>query len=881
MPTIANSQPSSEFIPINMKAVYNRNGAQLSVEELGDESLVDKDYALTGENVIRGIPFHLGEPEDNNLLFLRDDIVTLQFDEPITAHYLVFIHTALPKRVPPNEDGITRPARGRILLGDKVADYELLYSDGTAQSTPIRRRFAIGEMQKAWGDECFECVPLAKPVAVPTVSERMASGEPTREFFGQSQTRISSDSTGLPAKYWVYALENEDTDKPIAGIRFIPSDGALLHRSKEAVLVLGLSATMLKENPLRWGRRRKTLLTFPEGMSVGRPDEWGRYPGLDIDLGQIISVTNRIDYDNGHWEQSYNNKAGIRLENQIVVEYCSHPKASFTIGEEDKVSIRVEESEKVKENDFSLAPISPAEQNVNIRIVEAASKKPVAVKLHIHGEMGEYLPPVDKHRIPNPFWFEDYSVDYIADGSHLCTYVDGETRVKLPLGRIYLEVSKGFEIKPIRRVYNITPETTEITIEIEHLLPWREKGWVSADTHVHFLSPQSALLEGSGEGVNVVNLLASQWGELFTNVGDFDGRTTHGSKEFGGDGEYLVRVGTENRQHVLGHISLCGYNGRIITPLTTGGPDEAALGDAVEVTLSQWAKECRDQGGVVVLPHFPNPRCENAAAIVLDRIDAVEMTSWGNLYGGIDPYSLSDWYRYLNCGYFVAAVGGTDKMSATTAVGTIRTYALIEDEEFTYDNWKKSVRAGRTFVTYGPLMEFSVEGKPAGSRIQLSANGGTLSVEWKLATVTIPLSKVELVINGETREVVSLSNSPNEAEGNFSVKMDKSGWIALRVRGGYADRNEVITAHSSPVMVEVEGCPIFAAADALTILEQIEGAIAFINTIATRAEANAYKAVKMTLTSAHRALHNRMHQMGDYHEHSPMNKHEHPQHGEK
>jgi len=282
-----------------------------------------------------------------------------------------------------------------------------------------------------------------------------------------------------------------------------------------------------------------------------------------------------------------------------------------------------------------------------------------------------------------------------------------------------------------------------------------------------------------------------------------------------------------------------------------------------------------------VLPHFPNPRCENAAAIVLDRIDAVEMTSWGNLYGGIDPYSLSDWYRYLNCGYFVAAVGGTDKMSATTAVGTIRTYALIEDEEFTYDNWKKSVRAGRTFVTYGPLMEFSVEGKPAGSRIQLSANGGTLSVEWKLATVTIPLSKVELVINGETREVVSLSNSPNEAEGNFSVKMDKSGWIALRVRGGYADRNEVITAHSSPVMVEVEGCPIFAAADALTILEQIEGAIAFINTIATRAEANAYKAVKMTLTSAHRALHNRMHQMGDYHEHSPMNKHEHPQHGEK
>ena len=95
---------------------------------------------------------------------------------------------------------------------------------------------------------------------------------------------------------------------------------------------------------------------------------------------------------------------------------------------------------------------------------------------------------------------------------------------------------------------------------------------MTADTHVHFLSPATALLEGAAEGVNVINLLASQWGELVTNAGDFDGRTTWGSQEAGGDGEYLVRVGTENRQHVLGHISLLGYDGPMITPLTTAGP---------------------------------------------------------------------------------------------------------------------------------------------------------------------------------------------------------------------------------------------------------------------------------------------------------------------
>ena len=33
----------------------------------------------------------------------------------------------------------------------------------------------------------------------------------------------------------------------------------------------------------------------------------------------------------------------------------------------------------------------------------------------------------------------------------------------------------------------------ELEIEIEKVLPWREQGWVTADTHVHFLSPMTAL----------------------------------------------------------------------------------------------------------------------------------------------------------------------------------------------------------------------------------------------------------------------------------------------------------------------------------------------------------------------------------------------------
>jgi hypothetical protein len=508
----------------------------------------------------------------------------------------------------------------------------------------------------------------------------------------------------------------------------------------------------------------------------------------------------------------------------------------------------------------------------------------VAVRLHVHGAAGEYLAPITRHRLPNPAWFEDYSADFThleppdlafsgvypftqAAIIHPCTYVPGEITMDLPLGHVYVEASKGFEIRPVRKVFIVTSETRELVVELDRVLLWRARGWGTADTHVHFLSPTTALLEGAAEGVNVINLLASQWGELVTNVGDFDGRTTWGERAAGGDGEYLVRVGTENRQHVLGHISLLGYQGPIIAPLTTGGTDEAALGDPVEILLTEWARQCKRQGGLVVIPHFPNPRAEHAATLICGDADAVEMTSWGNFYTGIDPYSLSDWYRYLNCGYLVAAVGGTDKMSASMAVGTVRTYAhLNPGEPFTYAAWMDAIRRGETFVTYGPLLEFAVNGYAPGSRIALSASGGTLDVHWQVASVTVPLSRVDLIVNGEIR--ASQAVSAGGQAGHWSIKVDRSAWLALLVRGHYGDKPEIITAHSSPVMVEVAEAPLLVGIDGITILEQIEGALAYLDTVGTRTEDVAYKRMRLVLTAAHRTLHNRLHQHGIFHEHT-------------
>ncbi|PKO22209.1 MAG: hypothetical protein CVU38_10645 [Chloroflexi bacterium HGW-Chloroflexi-1] len=833
MSVIHDGPSSAHFAPLPFKG---NAGDTAPLGMTGEMSAALSD-APVGSCVSWGIPFEIDEA-----VILADRPVSIEIS-PVRARWLVFLHTSDLRPVLPGPGGIISPMHGEGRLAEHAADYVIRYTDGSQARAAIRRRHQLGAFRRRWGENCFAAVAHHKPYP------QRASHQQTMPSWGWSQTRVASADDG-PWVNWLWAWENPHPDRMIAGFRFEPPNG----RAAGVVMISAISAGDVIDLPLRWGPRRKARLVLSEGETF-RPDldRDGLLEQIQIDLGQVISATPRLVYPNDDWQVTYNNQLPELSSREILIEYTAHPAACFHLsGAAGRRIVPVSEVEapapsearpeqrrRVEAAAFTgFHAVAPAAQTVTLRVVERGRGQPVPVKLHVHGAWGEYLAPVDRHRHLNPSWFEDYSVDFPhvlnwEDRArfHACTYISGETMIKLPLGKIYIEVSKGFEIRPVRQVVEVTPETQEIEIELEKVLPWREQGWVTADTHVHFLSPMSAMLEGAAEGVNVINLLASQWGELMTNVGDFDGHNTWGSKEAGGDGEYLVRVGTENRQHVLGHISLLGYRGQIIAPMTTGGPDESALGDPVDVLLTEWARQCRKQGGLVVAPHFPNPRAEHAAAIVSGDVDAIEMTSWEDHYSGIDPYSISDWYRYLNCGYLVPAVGGTDKMAAITAVGTVRTYARIDPRtEFSYEAWKEAIRRGETFVTYGPL------------------------------------TRVDLVVNGEIRESVAVA--PDAGGGHWSVKVDRSAWLALLVRGQRPGKPEIIAAHSTPVMITVAGTPLLAAADAVTILDQIEGAMVYLDTVGTRAADRAYKRMRQALVAAHRTLHNRMHQQGHYHEHA-------------
>lgn len=846
--TIFQDGPRSPlFSPLSFKG--NTTFERMAESGISEAMSAAKANAPKGNCVAWGIPFVIDE-----IVIIKEKSFSISLD-PIKAQWLIFMHTWDPPEMEPGAGDFFTSMKGPGQLGVTAAEYIIKYTDGSEEQVKIQGRHQIGPFQRTWGENCFQAVTHNKPRAV------RQSHEQAYLEWGVSQKRIPAVDRSQWDN-WLWAWENPFPEKSISSLLFEAGTGT--------VVISGLAAGQATSLPLRWEPRRKAIIRFPDKLSFFPDlDERGVLQQIQLDLGQIISASPRQIYPIDTWDQSYNNQIPSLSDCDVLIEYTAHPDAQFHLW--DGRLLPVAQIQNVTSRSPLISVASSAHM-VKLKVIDRGNGKTVPVKLHIHGEAGEYLPPVDRHRIPNPTWFEDYSVDFSHLGMHYCSYIPGETNVRLPLGNVFIEVSKGFEIRPIRKVVEVTPETKEILIEIEKVLPWREKGWVTADTHVHFLSPSTALLEGEAEGVNIINLLASQWGELMTNVGDFDGRTTWGSKENGGSGEYLVRVGTENRQHVLGHISLLGYQGNIIAPMATGGVDEAALGDPVEILLTEWARQCKKQNGLVIAPHFPDPRGEIAASIISGDVDGVEMTSWGDLYSGISPYSLSDWYRYLNCGYLIAAVGGTDKMTAATAVGTIRTYARIQaDLPFTYQSWIEAVQRAETFVSYGPLLDFAVEGKPMGSQIEMSATGGKVDIIWQAASTTIPMSRVELIVNGEICE--SLAVSPFEASGNWSVDVKKSSWLALLVRGNYPGKLEIITAHSSPVMVRVDNSPMFAGADALTILEQIEGAMAYLDTVGTRTEENAYKRMRLVLESTHRTLHNRMHQISVYHQHNPITDH--------
>ncbi|HSS35887.1 MAG TPA: CehA/McbA family metallohydrolase, partial [Patescibacteria group bacterium] len=213
--------------------------------------------------------------------------------------------------------------------------------------------------------------------------------------------------------------------------------------------------------------------------------------------------------------------------------------------------------------------------------------------------------------------------------------------------------------------------------------------------------------------------------------------------------------------------------------------------------------------------------------------DAIEAQA---LAPGLDDPAILEWYRYLDLGYRLPIVAGTDKMSAEVPVGAVRTYThLLTDEALTFDAWAAAVRAGRTFVTSGPILELTVDGREPGEVIQLSSPGH-LEVVARARASQPMIAAVELVVGGRVVARVEAAAAATELTLNETIPVEAGTWIAARTRSDHVIQSAFTTsmaAHTSPVYVEVRDRPLVPSAAEAEVVEQlIAGAQAWVAELA-------------------------------------------------
>jgi hypothetical protein len=415
---------------------------------------------------------------------------------------------------------------------------------------------------------------------------------------------------------------------------------------------------------------------------------------------------------------------------------------------------------------------------VHLRVNDADSKRPTPVRLAVTGPGGEYYPPLGRFAAFPCGVGEDVGGN-LRVGRDNFAVIDGACEIQLPAGvPLRIRAAKGPEFRPLDETVALGAGQLAVRLEIARWINFADRGWMSGDSRVHFVPPHAALMEGAAEDVAVVNLLAKVELQLAKDGNTYP--TVQHLTAFSGQapalaaGGHAVVVNTYNAHRALGSLGLLNAH-RVVFPLAFGDPL-----DTDDWSLSDWAAQCRRKKGLVVWARafHADAGGEGLAAAVLGKIDAIEFDA------EVRPSPLLPWYyRLLNAGVRLPLVGGSGKDSNRVPVGAVRTYAQVGGDR-TYAAWVEAVRAGRTFVTNGPLLTFDVSAKAAAT-----------------AECVTRFEKLEVVADGQPVAAAK----PVEEAGRFVARIETAlpaaNWVAARCVGKPSPLNPAAInfAHTSPV----------------------------------------------------------------------------------
>ncbi|WMY10987.1 CehA/McbA family metallohydrolase [Paraburkholderia phenoliruptrix] len=791
-----------------------------------------------GQQWFHGIPFYLPDPAQSGgfgWLVLSegaatfDPQITIRFPKAQRAASVIVAH-------------FTDLALPEFLPGEVLATYKIAFADGESVEAPVRRQIEIAGRQATIGTQCYAALPHVefRP------ARETGKAQDSRACFTGIET-VASRQT-----YWLMTLENPCPHKDIVALE-------LTARHPDLTVIGGITLSMVCPDPLRRGPREGIIIDLAQLEKVGGQEvALAAYPediefvpvtgrcaeevALAVDLGSITECTTLPGRIGGEWlaapVKGWGAPADAKDDSLIYAQVTAASDAHLLLRR--GTATHAFHWREILESGAGITLSASSWTRLTVRVVDADDGRELPSRIHFRGVCGEYLPPLGHSSFVNGAWGQHVGGD-VKLGNMTYAYVPGRFDIMLPVGEVGVEAVHGFEYRVLRRTLRIEPGQSELVLELQRWSDIRQKGYFCGDVHTHFLDPVTAALETAAEDLNVINILAAQWGRSHTGV-------VHGISQGydGGSPDRVVRVDSENRHHIMGDVFLLNLKDPVL-PLSSGGAERDEIGGWEDSSLVDWCAACKAQGGYVFTQLTPTPHAEACAAIVLGLVDAVEVRWFDFGYAahvqvdghwGETPFSFAgvqQWYAYLNAGYRLPAIGGTDKMSNTVALGALRTYACLgEGAAFDYDAWCAAIANGRTFVSTGPTIEMRVHDKLPGDVVDLPHEGGTLHVT-ATARCGQPFDTIDLVQNGEVIAHAKADEDGLSARLDVIVQIECSSWLAVRCHG----RNKLYThypidiaAHTSPVYVQVGGLRQTSPTHARYLLSLIEGGIAYLDKLA-------------------------------------------------
>ncbi len=415
------------------------------------------------------------------------------------------------------------------------------------------------------------------------------------------------------------------------------------------------------------------------------------------------------------------------------------------------------------------------------------------------------------------------------------------TTVKVPRGKLIIEAFFGLETEREKVTVDLTGKAEHsLTVPLKFFYRAAQHGTRSANTHLHLMKLTREVSDRylreipKADGLDVLFLSYLERAEAqkdyisnrYTQA-DLDELTRQSGVAFGNGEEHRHNFTAQGQG--FGHVMLLDIK-QLILPVSIGQGIMKTGTDGLPV--QRGIDQARRDGATTIWCHN-DWGLEDVPNLVSGRIHAL------NIFDGnkVTSYKHS-FYRYLNAGLRVPFSTGTDWFMYDFA----RVYVPADQSVVTPRTWLKNLAAGQSYITNGPFLELRVAGRNLGETVKLEAPG---EVEISARAVgRLDFERIELVQNGK---VVKTQASHSE-EGHFvadmrlPLKMDASGWIALRLPpqpikddpelAAPVPLNELgqpLFAHTSPVYVEVAGRRIFDRVVAQSLVTEMEQSLVMID----------------------------------------------------